>query len=286
MNQTLMLMKLNDNGASTQEKIIHLLADKWPLTTKEMHREIVAGGEDISYQAIHKALNALNDANALAKNGNTFQLSKEWLSGMKNYFSGIEEKYYGTSGKYEFEPGKEETIWKFTDYSVMVVTLAKLFMSKKLVGKADSRGLGILRHGLFPLDFSFYDFDLLFKMIANSKGGYVLIESDTPFDQWISSQYIKARFDGAKCGIKELNLKKDIIIHGEHFVEVTYHEETAQFLDKFYAETKGIEGLYQNFLKNKTHNKLDITVKITRNPELAQFMKSQMVEKYFGGGKK
>ncbi len=285
MNQTLMLMKLNSNGAPTQEKIIRLLADKWPLTTKEIHREIVSDGEDISYQAIHKTLSALNDTHTLARNGNTFQLSREWLTGMKNYFSGIEEKYCGTSDKYEFEPGKEETTWKFTDYSVMVVTLARLLMSRKLVGKADSRGLGILRHGLFPLDFSFYDFDLMFKMFAYSNGGYAIIENDTPFDQWIASQYMKARIDGAKCGIKELGLKKDIIIHGEHFVEIAYPEETTCFLDKFYAETKGIEGLYQNFLKKKTHNKLDITLKITRNPELAQFMKNQMVEKYFGGEK-
>ena len=281
-----MLMKLNGNGAPTQEKIIRLLDEKWPLTTKEIHKEIIKGGTEITYQGVHKIILALIDANILTKSGNAFELSAVWISGMKKYFAEMEEKHQGTLGKYEFLPGKDETIWKFTDFSTMVLTLAKIFMGKKLVGKASPIGIGILRHGFFPLDFSFYDFDLLLKMISYNNGGYAVIEKDTPFDRWITSQYMKAGFLGTKYGVKELNLKKDLVIHGEHYVEITYSQDTLEFLDKFFEETKGLEGLYQNFLKKRTHGKLDITVKITHNPELAQFMKNQMVEKYFGGGEK
>ncbi len=286
MNQTLLLMRLGSLGASTNEKIIQVLAERWPLSAKEIHREIVKKGEEISYQAIHKTLLALIDSHVVSRQGNAFQLNRDWISGIKKYFAELEEKYYGTSGKYEFDERKVETIWKFTDYSTMSLTLAKLLMSKKLVGKASSVGIGLLRHGVFPLDFSFYDFDLLLKMVGYSKGGYGLIESDTPLDRWVAGQYLKAGMTGVKYGVKDLNLKKDFIVHGEHYVEITYSKDTIEFLDKFFSETKGIEGLYQNFMKKKTSNKLDITVRIVKNPEMAQFIKQQMIQKYFPEPKK
>lgn len=285
-NQNLMLMKIGYKSSSTNETIIRILSDKWPLTAKEIHRELGKEGTEITYQGVHKILRSLLDSNILTRKGNAFQLSSEWISGMKKYFSGLEEKYSGTMGKYEFEKGREETTWKFTDYSTMSVTLAKLLMSKKLVGNADPIGIGVIRHGIFPLDFNFYDFDLMFKMVKYSGGGYALIQSNSPFDKWIAEQYRKAGFNGVKIGMAELNLQKDIIVHGDHYIEIAYSDNTIEFLDKFFDETKGIESLYGNFLKKKTSGTLDISVKIIKNPQMAQFIKNQMIEKYFSGEKK
>ena len=282
MNQTLMLMKLGSAGSSTQERVIRLLGEKWPLTAKEIHREITHNEKGLSYQAVHKMLVVMADSHVIARNGNAFELSKDWVSGMRKYFSEMDEKYQGTLGKYEFQAGKEETVWKFTDYSTMTLVLAKLFASKKLVGKESDVGLGVIRHAMFPLDFSFYDINILLNIVKYNSASYVLIESDTPFDRWVADQYLKGGFKGAKYGVTGLNLEKDFIVHGEYYLEVTYQQETIKFLDKFFNETNGIGDLYQNFLKKKTGSKLDITARIVRNPELAQFMKDQLLEKYFG----
>ena len=282
MNQTLMLMKLGSAGSSTQERVIRLLGEKWPLTAKEIHREITHNEKGLSYQAVHKMLVVMADSHVIARNGNAFELSKDWVSGMRKYFSEMDEKYQGTLGKYEFQAGKEETVWKFTDYSTLAVTIARLLMSKKLVGKENAVGIGVLRHGMFPLEFNFYDFDLVVKMVSFNGGGYGLIESDTPLDRWICGQYLKGGFTGAKFGVKDLNIQKDLIFHGAHYIEIEYSDESKKFLDNFFENTDGIDSLYQNFLKKKTSNKLDITVRIVKNPELVQFMRNQLIEKYFG----
>ncbi len=274
---------------TTKDAVISILTQKWPLTSKEVFNSLKKEHSfNGTYQATHKTANQLLDERILEKNGKNYHLSQNWINNLKNFSINLEENYSGNCNKkYIISPDFQGTVkWHFDDYSLFTVEIAKFIMNayKWYGGK---NGIGILRHGWWPFNFKFLDFSLLINMLKTTKGGYVIIQEDTPFSRWISKQYLSAGVNDAIIGMPNLNLEHDMMFTEEVIIQVNFSDETKKLQDEIYSKVHDLADLLKEFIFNKhSEKKIEIEVLITRNKALSQTIRQQLMEKFFSGEKK
>jgi len=270
---------------STKNQIIQILSEEWPLSAKQIHNILQKQyTSTASYQATHKMIKILKENQTIETDGKNYKLSKNWISNLDRFSNNLKDKYLNDKKNYVIPENFQGTIkWEFDDYSLFSVEMAKHFAKKSFVGTGELIGLGILKHAWWPLKFRFIDFNILTNMINNANDSYIVIQEDMPFDKWIVKQYSAAKMTGIRIGEKNLNLKKDLAIHGNSIIEVTYSKETNKMLDEIYSQTKDLGDLFKHYVKYSiSKNPAKIEVTITKNPELAELMRTQLIEKYFG----
>ena len=273
------------NATSTREKIISILAADWPLTGKEIYNKLSKeNGFTATYQAVHKTVSQMAETRVLSKIGSQYQLDKDWIENLHQFSKNLKTAYIENGKRPELNQELNGTTkWIFDNYSEMCVELAKLFASRKLVGNNKSEGIGVMRHCPWTLEFKFIDFNLVRDMMKNNSGGYMISQENTPFDRWVKKQFLAAGGNGVLLGQTNLNLKKDLIIHGEYILEIQYSEKMKKDLDEIYSKIENLGDLFKLYVGNSVpqdQGKIEVT--FTRNPTLAALMRSQFVEKYFG----
>ncbi|MDO8634312.1 MAG: hypothetical protein Q7K34_03400 [archaeon] len=270
--------------SSAKDAVILALGGKWPLSAKEIHGEIQKSiGNDSSYQATHKTINQLVKEKILAKSGKNYELSQEWINRLKNFSTGLSEKY-SNKGNQEITPDFEGTVkWHFDDLSVFSLEMLKLLTNIGKWNNVKECGVALLRHPWFPFNFKFIDFAVFIDMLKLTKGGYVVLQYDAPFDRWVTKQYLGSGVTDVKLGVKDLNLEHDILIFNNTIIQASFSDETRQLQDEVYSKVHDLGDLLQEFVfQRHTNTKVEIEVQITKNPALSKTMRDQLVEKYFG----
>lgn len=270
--------------SSAKDAIILALSSKWPLSAKEIHGEIQKSiGNDSSYQATHKTINQLVEEKILAKSGKNYELSQEWINRLKNFSTTLSDKY-SNKGNQEITPDFEGTVkWHFDDLSVFSIEMLKLITNIAKWNNPKECGVALLRHPWFPFNFKFIDFAVFIDMLKLTKGGYVVLQYDSPFDRWVTKQYLGSGVTDVKLGVKDLNLEHDILIFNNTIIQASFSDETRQLQDEVYSKVHDLGDLLQEFVfQRHAHAKVEIEVQITKNPALAKTMRDQLVEKYFG----
>lgn len=272
----------NLENSSTREKVIVLLSNEWPLSAKQIYSK-VSKGENLSYQAIHKVLKNLEASGTIVMVGKNYKLSDSWVSGLKKFSEEIHQRYSKTQGKYEIKPDFTGKItMHFDDYSNFIVVIAGLFEKKVLVGNGPNVGVGVIRHVLWPLRFSFSDFELFIRMTKNVSRMYALVLNDTPLDRWIKQQWISGGFSAVKLGVSFEGLDGDVMIHGDGIIQVNYSKETKAVVDGVYARNSNLLGIFKEYFYKQAlkKSKTSIDVTITKNPELAALMRNQILSHF------
>lgn len=283
MTFNITIPKLGVQNSSVKNAIISILANEWPLSAKEIHNRLQKNhGLTISYQAVHKALNEMEPEGILEKNGKNYSICETWITNLNTFSSELEKKYQNNCGKYEIDSAFDGTIqWKFTDFSLLVVTMADLLAKRTLMRSKDVGPLGILRHIWWPLEFKFSDIRLLQKMIKNNPTTYMLYKYNDPFDQWCKKEYMKLGWTGIKQTADFDKYDDEIMIHGDSIITYEYSEESKKIIDNFYQKTKNIADLFKEYVNKKSQSqKVDISVKITKDPQMADMLRKQILS-YF-----
>ncbi len=273
------LQKFSANG-STKEKIIHLLAERWPLSAKEILLKINKDySTDISYQAIHKVLLELNNEKIIEKMGKEWKLKKEWLQKGELFFKKSLDEYNGVLNKFNITtPFEGSKTFKFDNFSELCVKTAELLASKTLATNGDGYFICVMEYGFWTFKFKFEQLELLYRMIKNCPKSKNIIRKDTPFGRWIQEQYTKVNGVSAPIGTK-IDLEEDLFVQGDYIIEVNISEEGKKIIEKYWNKWKSINDLFKEF-GLKEEPKIESTVKITKNPEMAKFMRKEL-EKYF-----
>ncbi len=279
-------MPFLDKCGSTRELVISLLSEEWPLSAKEIFERVKREGDAISYQAVHKAIQQLEEDSIVSKSGKDYQLNPLWISRQKDFFSGLNEKVCQGKSKYEIKPNftGTQTLY-FSDYSVYCVAMAEILSSKVLIGKGPNIALGIGRHFIWTLRFNFTDFDLFRKMTKNIDECYYLSKYNTPLDKWLQKIWEKGGFPNVKLGV-QFEGDQDIAAQGDSVLEINYSEETKKIIDKIYNRTSGLSGLFREyFTKPESLKQTRIELKITKNPQLAELVRKQVMSYFIEPGK-
>ena len=145
MTINLVLPQIGSGGGGTKDHIISILSQEWPLSTKEIKSRISKqfSGE-LTYQAVHKALNELEQQKVLKKENGTYELSKDWVDGIESFAKSLIEQRYVSP---EFIDGKA-----IVTNSLYETDIALFEIASKIVGRTDKKPLMCLHwfHSWIP----------------------------------------------------------------------------------------------------------------------------------------
>ncbi len=279
MNE-LSLIKLNPETHSTKQKIIDLLSNEWPLSAKQIHEKLQKlYALEISYQAVHKTLKEMEEEKTI-ENKKGYQLNIEWIQKTKKIFENTEKRYL-EKGKIQIPKDFNGSIEiEFDNYTTFCVSMAELLLSRQLAKPEEKDAICTLEYGWFPFKINVQHFKLLAEMMLANPGSKNIIRTKTPFGEWIKKQYNKINAISAPIGTK-IDIEEDLFIQGDHLIEVKFDEKTKRLIEKYYKKWKNLEDNFKEF-GLKPEPKIKITVKITKNPEMAKYFRKQM-EKVFEG---
>lgn len=268
------------DGLSTKDHLVSILADEWPLSTKEIHSKLSREkSTEVSYQAVHKVLKQLENEGVVELSGKKYALSEQWVKNVKTFAENLEERRKQPSGVKSIGPDFEGSAkFVFDDYSDFSVSMAKIF--KEMVNpKKDEKPLtGMLRHLWWPLTINFRDFFTLCEMVKAMKGGTAISYCDTPLDRWVREQYLRTGFTTVKVGYSGGKCPdEDVGIYEDYIIRVRYSPETRAILDDIYANNSNLTSLYKEYVKlRKSEQKLHIEVTIEKDRPLADMLRKHM----------
>jgi len=264
------LPQLGLKGSSTKDLIISILSEEWPLSAKEIFARVQKSGAEVSYQAVHKLLLQFCEGGVLEKEGVSYQLSKGWISRIKQFATSLEKRYEGKdaflSELSTFRGSFEFTFNNVTDFSL---GMAAMLLSERCAKSKGTCRLAVLRHGWWPLTFQFDQFLLLRKIVKLHSAPYCIIRKDSPFARWLNKQYNLIGFNSKIVdGLKDYN--DDIAIIGSLIVQVNYSKETKKVIDELYARTPGLTALFKEYVVSTfPQKKVEINFKVSENSSLA-----------------
>lgn len=280
MNETISLLKFSVNNSSNKEKIIHLLSVKWPLSTKEIYEQLKKEyGVESSYQAVHKTIFELEEQNMIEKVEKDWKIKNEWLQKGGQFFNNALEKYSGTINRYEIPVNFDGTLaFEFDSFTDLCVRTAELLESKILAKNSDAYFICVMEYGWWTFKFRFQDLYILFTTLLKCPNSKNIIRKDTPFGRWIREQYLVVKGVCAPIGTN-VDIEEDVFVQGDHIIEVKIPEEGKKIIEKYWNKWASINDTLMDF-GLKEEPKIHTTVKITKNPQLATFMRKEL-EKYF-----
>jgi len=278
----LTLLKLNSGNASTKQKIIRLLSETWPLSAKEIHEKLAKSySSEISYQAAHKTIQEMLSENIVEKNQNGYALSLEWIQKSKKNLEQVEKRYLENK---QIKIPKEFTGTieiEFDNYTTLCVSTAELLLSRQLANdNADKSFICTLEYGWFPFKLDFRHFMILEKTMVANPGSMNIIRKKTLFGEWVRNQYNLIKAKSAPIGT-EIDLENDIFIQGNHIIEVKFSDDSKKLIEEYYKKWKNLEDCFKEFGLGP-EPKIHATMRITKNTEMARFLRKQM-EKVFEG---
>ena len=277
------LPQFGSGARSTKDAIISILSEEWPLTAKHIYNKLRRQqATGISYQAVHKTIKQFEKEGIISKVGREYELSRSWISNTKKSFTNLEKLYNKDEMVYEIDPNFKGTIkLEFNDFSVLSVFIAELLANKILAGNGDPTAIAWFRHMYWPLRFNFKDFAILQGVARNCKKTYAIVSLASPFDKWLQKQFLRAGVSNVKIGTKEQLFDDSLYVQGDCIIEVVSSAKTKQILDEVYNRNRNLTDLFREvYFRNTLKTPMHFELTITRNPEMAKFLKKQLM-KYF-----
>lgn len=275
--------QLNTKQNSTKDTIISILSQEWPLSAKEIYNRIKRQlSLNVSYQAIHKSLKQLEENKIICRAGSKYELDRDWILNIKKFSTNLEKLYNKEGMIYNIDQNFKGTIkWEFNDFTVLPVTCAALLADNVLGGGDNTVTFGWFRHLYWPMRFNFKDFEILQGVAKNCKDTYAVCSLASSFDKWLQKQYLRAGVKHVKIGIGEMLFDDALMVQGDGILEITSSAKTKQILDEVYNRNKNLTDLFREvYFRNTLKTPLQFDVTITRNPQMAKFLKKQLM-KYF-----
>lgn len=263
---------------STKEQLIAILSQKWPLSTKQVHLVLKKQfGVSVTYQAVHKLLSRLEQEKIVSKNQNAWHLDNNWLQKQSTFFQQTIQKYAGNKNHYNFDPNFEGVqTFEFDSFTDLCTETAKLLTSHQLNPKKEPFWC-VMEYGWFTIKFRFEHLEILYEMLTHCPQARFIIRKKTPFGEWIAKQY--RRVSGIGIVGHNMDIREDIFIQGDYLIEIQLSDTAKKIIEQYWNRWKNIDETFKEFGLKKEPI-IETIVKITKNPQLAAFMKKEL-EKYF-----
>ena len=271
-------MTTNYKSGTAKNAIIEHLAKEFPLSTKRLHhileREYAL---NVTYQAIHKALQELEKEHIVTKMKEGWQLNNEWLQKQERFIQGTKQKYSGNKNKYNIDLTSDNPqVFHFDNHTDFSVETAKL-ISNKVLNQNKATSYMILEYGYWTIKFHFDHLIILAELMISSPRSIHIIRKRTPFGAWMQKQYERV---GALGVIgSDVPFEDDFITQGEWLIQIHFSDESKKIIEKYWKKWKTIEDTFKDF-GLKEEPKMEIQATVTKNPALARFMREQIVKYY------
>jgi DNA-binding Lrp family transcriptional regulator len=276
MINELSLLKLNPGIASTKQKIIDILSNEWPLSAKSIHAKLRKQySAEISYQATHKTIKELEETKVIERKTEGYLLNIEYIRKSKKSFEDVEKKYLKNERIIIPENFQDTIEIEFDTLTDLGVSTAELLISKQLAkGSNDPSVICTMEYGLWSFKIRFEHLQLLYEVMKNNPKAISIIRTKTPFGEWVRNQYIKVGGISAPIGTK-VDIDEEIFVQGDCIIEIKFSKESKKILEHYYNKLKNINDAFKEF-GLKPEPKIQATMRITKNHEMAHFLRKQL----------
>jgi len=255
--------------SGTKDFVIQILGQEWPLSAKEIFNRVKKlSSQQISYQAVHKALGELLDAKVIEKNEKGYLLSLNWIDSGSQFFSSLHASY-----THNFIKSVEGKTLEFdTLYAVDKFLIQSL---QKLLAVLPPKPVLCLHwnHLWMPLFLSREDYASV-KELGKFFNGFSLSKGSDPIDKWCADFWNKTGME-SKLGI-DVASTFDLIVVEDFVFEVFYSPEIKQKLNEIYSNTPSVKDLnIDDFFHSVFEKKTSIFVRVIKAPLLAEELRKQ-----------
>ncbi|QQR92498.1 MAG: hypothetical protein IPJ89_05120 [Candidatus Iainarchaeum archaeon] len=283
VSETDSLALVSNQPKNAKSAIIQKLSKQWPLTPKQLTHAVQREyGMDITYQAVHKALLELEKEKVLSKEDSQWKLNPEWLKQHHTFVEKAIQHYQGKKNHYSIDLNKTEPQYfefdSFTDFCVETANL----IGNKILCKNGEIAIVIMEYGYWSFKFKFEHLQVLLQLMLSAPKSVNFIRKITPFGKWIQEQYRRVGAVTKENGAK-IDIDEDLILQGNWIIEIQFSPKSKKIIEHYWNKWKSLEDGYREF-GLKEEPKMEIRVKITKNIELANFMRKQF-DKYLQEGK-
>jgi len=271
---------------TTKDYIISVLGYDWPLTIKKIYNLIKKKyGHNVTYQAIYKTVNELQNKNVLEKKSQGYQINLKWLKDLHSYTEVIETNYY-TKNRLNLIDGikdarKEGNINILTFETFFDVEKYLYYLQKHYILSSKNKEVICVHHNheWRPLFYLRAEYNWIKKLKDLGHNTYVLCANNTLVDKWCSDFY-----KSIGCKIK-LNAKCastcELMVFGDVVIQIYLPKIIKDNFKKYFSNIKDAKNIKQKVLiDNIFEKKTDIKVIINKDKEIAEQIKKDTLS-YF-----
>ncbi|MFH0973527.1 MAG: hypothetical protein V1817_01935 [Candidatus Micrarchaeota archaeon] len=260
-------------GGDTCSLIVKTLSEKQPLSAKQIHAHIKAGGASFSYQAVHKALQKLEREGVAEKTGRLYSLSRDWLGSLKRF---AESSQPASTKDILVQSELRPQSLQFSTLIELAVFLLDAF--EEISGKTKKRGVARWKHTWPGIFFSKEDYKKL-NTVFSCIHCFVLVEGNTFADKLLGKYYEKSGTKmkyGVPCASE-----CDVVVEDDYVFYVHFPPEIKRIFDSLYRGNIRASGLSLKELFSFFHDfKAPINLVIVKNAAVAEQIREETL-KYF-----
>lgn len=259
--------------------MIDLLVTEWPLSSNKVFNMLKKRyALSTSYQAVHKALSELVKAHVVEKKGQEYELSKEWVTDIKEFANAVDESYLSKNPLSVWDSDAKMQSFSFNSY----YELNKFLLAgiQRFLCNPKDKDIIVAKHwqlSLWPLFIRPEDHHVLEKII-NPKRVYVTINDSSPVAKFSQNFFTRIGVN-YKVGIN-LDTTCDFCIIGENVVQIYYPGTILQDFSKLFSEARDMNSVdtkmaFKLFVRNE---RIDIV--ILRNKSIADVLAAKVLGQF------
>lgn len=268
---------LEAENTTTKDRILSVLCTNWPLSAKKIHAALKRQGKaGITYQAIHKSLQALVSDKVLAKQGSEYMISLSWVGELKRFTSRVEQSYSST-GAALFGDIKNVEV----SGDVSVLTFESVEAADKYIinfpRKTNKAAIGHARHFWWALLYLKGSFDSQTKHLLGKT--YGLCRGATVLDRWcvnFENAIGMSAITGADCA-----KTCDIYVYDDYVIQVFMPLDIVEKIDNFYEETKDMFSVdFRKLISTVYGKKAEVTVVVKKDAAMADRLRKETLSSF------
>lgn len=273
------LALLTKNTKGVRACIINKLSQQWPLTLKQLHQHAIRdAGLNVSYQAIHKAIQQLEEEKIIAKGEKGYQLHAEWIKSVTHLAQGITHSY----SQHEIVDPSKEIIQMTLPNWLAVGKYCAFKFDIEYPNPSNKPTLCNWVHVWPVVGLSPEETQTLIHMYQNETH-YSICPNDTPIDRAMA-EWLNKINKKTKTGVTA-TFDYDYLVKGDYICQIHFPKPFQEEIHQFYLETKDFTKMDYHKLQHLIMKEVGIQLIIIKNEKLAEQLR-EMTIKYFTKGKK
>jgi len=267
----MVLIHVLGKKGSSRNSVLSVLSKQWPLSAKELHREVnKISASEVSYQAVHQLVNLLEEDGVLEKQGSKFLISKNYIEELKRTGSELEQAY-----SVEKKPELKTEQKTFNS----VIDLGRFILFEFYnYPKAKEVPTVCHWHAMYSLIGLSKQEIAQMKKQTKDKKFWVLCQGKSFVDSFLANAFeqfgVKVKL-GVPCAFT-----CDLIVVGDFIMEIYYEPEHKKIWKKMWENTKNIHDFDLNKELDSMFGKHPIRVVIFEDASVAEQIREQAKKEF------
>jgi hypothetical protein len=266
--------QLGEDSKNVKDLVFTILTEEQPFSIMELYNRIKTKyAASITYQAVRKAVNNLEEHKILEKTNKKYSINKEWVLKIKSYFDKLLTTYETGSKPKVFtaDLAKEDyAIYTFNNLydldnfwgDIQLYWAQHEKTNKTFFSNTHYNWWFIINFGLESKIF-----DLFKKKKIKS---YCIFRNKKPLNLWAQQIYTQYKVKSVFTTVADEDPLVDINILGDIVIQVHYPKNIARRLRSFFQKYKNMQEISVQEITQIAHLEGEIKFVMFKNPLIAK----------------